>query len=66
MPLIVFEVGGELTKEQKAELVKKLTHSSAEITGIREEAFVIYIHELNEDNIGLGGKLLTQVIAERG
>jgi 4-oxalocrotonate tautomerase len=66
MPLIVFEVGGELGKEKKTELVQKLTRTSAEVTGIREEAFVVYIHELSEDNIGIGGKLLTQVIAERG
>ncbi len=66
MPLIVFEVGGEITYEQKKELVQRLTRVSAEVTGIPDEAFVIYIHELSEDNIGLGGKLLTQVIAERG
>ena len=66
MPLIVFEVGGELGTEKKTELVEKLTKTSAEVTGIREEAFVIYIHELSEENIGIGGKLLTRVIAERG
>jgi len=66
MPLIVFEVGGALGKEKKTELVQKLTRTSAEVTGIREEALVVYIHELSEDNIGIGGKLLTQVIAERG
>ena len=66
MPLIIFEVGGELSPEKKKELVQRLTETSAEVTGIAEQAFVIYIHELEHDNIGLGGKLLTQVIAERG
>lgn len=66
MPVIVFEIGGEMKPEQKKELVERLTKDSAEVTGIPEEAFVIYIHENREDNIGIGGKLLTQVIAERG
>jgi len=65
MPLIVFEVGGEMTYEQKKELVQKLTRDSAEVTGIPEEAFVIYIHENSYDNTGIGGKLLTQINAER-
>jgi 4-oxalocrotonate tautomerase len=66
MPLIVFEVGGELTKDQKTELVQRLTKDSAEVTGIPEEAFVVYIHENDHDNVGVGGKLLTRIIAERG
>ena len=65
MPLIVFEVGGELTPEKKRELVQRLTEVSAEVTGIPEQAFVIYIHENEHDNIGVGGKLLTEIIAER-
>jgi len=65
MPLIVFEVGGELTPEKKRELVQRLTETSAEVTGIPEQAFVIYIHENEHDNIGVGGKLLTEIIAER-
>ena len=65
MPLIVFEVGGEMTPEKKKELVVKLTETSAQVTGIPEEAFVIYIHEVAHDNVGVGGKLLTEIIAER-
>ncbi len=65
MPLIVFEVGGEMTPEKKKELVQRLTETSAEVTGIPEQAFVIYIHELEHDNVGVGGKLLTEIIAER-
>ena len=64
MPLIVFEVGGELSYDQKEELVSRLTRDSAEVTGIPEEAFVIYIHENSYDNTGIGGKLLTQINAE--
>lgn len=65
MPLIVFETGGEMTPEKKKELVQRLTKDSAEVTGIPEEAFVIYIHEVGHDNVGVGGKLLTEIIAER-
>jgi 4-oxalocrotonate tautomerase len=66
MPLIVFEVGGEMTPEKKKELVQRLTETSADVTGIPEQAFVVYIHENEHDNIGVGGKLLTEIIAERG
>lgn len=66
MPLIVYETGEGLTPEKKKELVQKLTRASAEVTGIREDAFVIYIHENDNDNIGVGGKLLTEILAERG
>ena len=65
MPLIIFEVGGEMTYEQKEELVSKLTRGSAEVTGIPEEAFVVYIHENSRDNTGIGGKLLTRINAEK-
>ena len=54
-----------MTYEQKKELVQKLTRDSAEVTGIPEEAFVIYIHENSYDNTGIGGKLLTQINAEK-
>lgn len=65
MPLIVFEVGGELSYDQKEELVSRLTRDSAEVTGIPEKAFVVYIHENSRDNTGIGGKLLTRINAEK-
>jgi 4-oxalocrotonate tautomerase len=66
VPLIVFEVGSGMTPEKKKELVRRLTETSAQVTGIHEDAFVIYIHENDNDNIGVGGKLLTEILAERG
>ncbi len=59
MPFIQFD-GPELTKEKKAELVEKLTQASKEVLGIPEQAFQILIRENSMDNIGAGGKLLSE------
>jgi len=59
MPFIQFD-GPELTKEKKAELVEKLTQASKEVLGIPEQAFQVLIRENSMDNIGAGGKLLSE------
>ncbi|MDY0256407.1 MULTISPECIES: 4-oxalocrotonate tautomerase DmpI [Bacillota] len=59
MPFIQFD-GPELTKEKKAELVEKLTQASVEVLGIPEQAFHVLIKENSMDNIGAGGKLLSE------
>lgn len=58
MPFIQFD-GGQMTKEKKAELVAKLTQASVEVLGIPEQAFLVLIRENSMDNIGSGGKLLS-------
>ena len=60
MPFIQFD-GPELTKEKKAELVEKLTQASVEVLGIPEQAFQVLIKENSMDNIGAGGKLLSEM-----
>jgi len=65
MPVIIFEGGGKMTPDKKKELVLRLTETAAEVTEIAAPAFIIYIHENEYDNIGVGGKLLTEVLAER-
>ena len=63
MPVINIDgVGGELTKKQKKELIKKVTKAASEATDIPEQAFVVLIKELGFDNIGSGGKLLSEMI----
>jgi len=50
-----------MTKEKKAELVAKLTRTAHEVLGIPEQAFTVYIRENDKDNIGVGGKLLSDI-----
>ena len=60
MPVITLD-SSQLTKEQKQRLVSELTRVASEITRIPESAFVVYLKEHNRDNIGVGGKLLSEV-----
>ena len=58
MPVITIDMS-TVTKEKKAQLVATLTRNASEITGIPEEKFIVLINELERDNIGVGGKLLS-------
>lgn len=58
MPVITIDLG-TVSKEKKAELVRALTRDASGITGIAEEKFIVLINELERDNIGIGGMLLS-------
>lgn len=58
MPVISLEIS-KLEKDKKQRLCKELTKVASEITGIREEAFVMFINEHSTDNISVGGTLLS-------
>ncbi|OAT86522.1 4-oxalocrotonate tautomerase DmpI [Desulfotomaculum copahuensis] len=58
MPVITFE-GSTLSREQKQELVERFTRAASEVTKIPEQAFVVFVHENDPDNIGVGGVLLS-------
>ncbi len=58
MPVITIDMAA-LTREKKAELVRALTRDASEITGIGAEKFIVLINELERDNIGVGGTLLS-------
>jgi len=60
MPFIQFD-GGKMTKEQKAQLVARLTEASHEVLGIPVQAFSVLIRENSMDNIGQGGKPLSEL-----
>ena len=64
MPFIKLE-GGKIDKEKKEKLISELTRVASETLGIPEEAFTVLIKENEMDNWGLGGKVLTKVLAER-
>ncbi len=57
MPNILF-YGPKLTKDQKAELVKRFTEISESVTRIPAQAFVVNIIESDPENVGVGGILL--------
>lgn len=64
MPIIQF-TGGEMSPEMKNELVRELTHTASSVTGVPEEFFSVTILELGSDNLGLGGKTVSEIKAER-
>ena len=64
MPLIIFE-GGPMDLDRKKELIRELTDAAVRVTGIGAPAFTIYIHENEHNNIGVGGRLLTEHLADR-
>ena len=47
MPLITIE-SGKLTKEQKSELINRITRTASEIMNVPEEFFFISINEFFE------------------
>lgn len=61
MPVITLDMAA-LTKEKKAQLVETLTRDASEITGIPREKFIVLINELDRDNIGVGGQLLSKIM----
>ena len=64
MPFIKIEAG-RIDNDKKEKLISELTRVSSEILGIPVDAFTILIKENETDNWGLGGKVLTKVMAER-
>ena len=61
MPVITIDLGILPDREIKAELVQALTKAASVATRIPEEKFTVLINELNRDNIGVGGKLLSDL-----
>jgi len=64
MPFIKLEAG-RIDKEKKEKLINGLTKVASETLGIPEDAFIVLIKENEMDNWGIGGKVLTKVLAER-
>lgn len=59
MPVVTVEAA-KLNKEQKSQLVKEFTKMASEIMNVPEEVFTVLIKENQMDNIGFGGKLLSE------
>lgn len=58
MPVITFEAA-TLNKEQKRELVKGFTEVASKVTGLSKAGFYVFLKENNFDNVGVGGKLIS-------
>jgi len=61
MPVITIDIG-TMDKEKKATLVKELTAKASEVTQIPADKFIVLINEMERDNIGVGGKLLSEIL----
>lgn len=60
MPYIQIDVS-KITAEQKVELIEKLTATAHEVLGLPAQAFTVIIRETTPDNVGVGGKQLSQM-----
>ncbi len=63
MPLISIDAVHP-TKEQKEKLVAELTKTASNILGVEEKFFYVLVKENDTDNWGIGGKTLTQFMAD--
>ena len=64
MPVIQITMG-KTSREQKKELIEKLSADAIEITKIPASEFTVLITELDTDNIGRSGKTLTDLRAAK-
>ncbi|GAB6178699.1 hypothetical protein JCM14036_00180 [Desulfotomaculum defluvii] len=58
MPVITIDIG-KLSKEQKEKMVQNISQVASDISNIPLQAFVVLIKELEADNVGVGGVLLS-------
>ncbi len=65
MPTIFF-YGPELEEEKRKELVKAFTEVASRLTGIAPSAFVVYLIPIPQDRVGVGGRLLKDMVQEKG
>ena len=63
MPLISIDAVHP-TKEQNEKLITELTKTASGILGVDEKFFYVLVKENDLDNWGVGGKTLTQFMAE--
>ncbi|QJW49170.1 4-oxalocrotonate tautomerase [bacterium BFN5] len=58
MPIITIDTP-YLNKAQKQELTANLTKAASSIIQLPEQAFIVVIREVDNDNVGVGGILLS-------
>ncbi len=60
MPVVTITMR-KTAPETKKELIEKLTAAAVKITKIPEHHFVFSIHELDDANLGIGGKTIKDI-----
>ncbi|MCB2343061.1 4-oxalocrotonate tautomerase DmpI [Clostridium estertheticum] len=63
MPYITIE-GGQMTTEQKQQLIERITNVASEIMKVPSEFYITTIKELSDENIGIGGKTIDKIKEE--
>ena len=63
MPYISVE-SGDLSNDQKVELIQRLTQTASEVMHVPQEFFTVTIKELPDANFGIGGRTIDKVKAE--
>jgi 4-oxalocrotonate tautomerase len=61
MPYVNVKVAGKLTKEQKEKIVEGITKLLEEVANKPPQSTYIVIDEVERENWGKGGKLLSDV-----
>jgi len=64
VPVIQIDAG-VMTREKKAEVIAALTKAASSVLNIAESAFTVIVRENPHDNIGVGGKPLSEVLRTR-
>ncbi|MPM85884.1 hypothetical protein SDC9_132967 [bioreactor metagenome] len=59
MPTITLEAG-KLNMNQKKQIVKEFTATASKILNLPEQVFTVYLKENELENIGFGGKLISE------
>lgn len=66
MPYVNVKITREgATPQQKAEVIRRMTHVLAEVLGKNPETTVVVIEEVETDNWGIGGETVTRRRRER-
>jgi len=60
MPVIIVE-SNKISTEKKRELVKSITEITAKVYELPEDTVTVLIKELEGENIGVSGKLLSEI-----
>jgi 4-oxalocrotonate tautomerase family enzyme len=62
MPVITVAIH-PISQEEKTDLIKQLTDTAVEVTGISADKYVVFIDEFENSSIGLAGKTRAEIIA---
>ncbi|MCL3780671.1 4-oxalocrotonate tautomerase [Prolixibacteraceae bacterium JC049] len=63
MPVVNFK-GSQLSSEQKETLIQKFIEITREVTHAPDPFITVIIEEYSDDNLGVGGKTVSQIKKE--